>query len=129
MDISNACRALGALAQESRLAAFRLLIQAGPGGMTAGDIARSLAIPPSTLSSHLSLLAQAGLVTGRRESRSIRYAVDFEGTRALLAFLMEDCCQGSPQVCAPLLDQVLGDCCSDVGGCVGGAESQERIPS
>ena len=114
MDITDASRALSALAQESRLAAFRLLVQAGPDGMAAGDIARSLAIPPSTLSTPLSLLAQAGLVTARRSSRSIRYAVDFEGMRALLMFLMEDCCRGRPDACAPLLDEILGPCCAGV---------------
>lgn len=130
MDLINASRALAALAQESRLAAFRLLVQAGPDGMAAGDIARRLAIPPSTLSTHLSLLVQAGLVTARRASRSIRYAVDFEGMRALLMFLMEDCCRGNPKICTPLLDQVLGDCCRDAGRCADESTAiKESIPS
>ena len=111
MDISTTVKALGALAQESRLRAFRLLVNSGPDGIAAGEIARRLEIPHNTLSSHLAILCNAGLVTSRRESRSIIYRVDFDGTRALLAFLMEDCCQGRPELCSPLLDSLLsGDC-------------------
>ena len=111
MDISTTVKALGALAQESRLRAFRLLVNSGPDGIAAGEIARRLEIPHNTLSSHLAILCNAGLVTSRRESRSIIYRVDFDGTRALLAFLMEDCCQGQPELCSPLLDSLLsGDC-------------------
>lgn len=79
--------------------------------MSAGDIARSLEIPHNTMSSHLAILVNAGLLTSRRESRSVIYSIDFDGTRALLAFLMEDCCQGRPEVCSPLLDSVLPECC------------------
>ncbi|MDZ4736451.1 MAG: helix-turn-helix transcriptional regulator [Rhodospirillaceae bacterium] len=103
MDANIAIRAFGALAQDSRLEAFRLLVRAGEVGLPAGEIARTLAIPHNTLSSHLSILAQAGLVTSRRDGRLIIYRIDFEGTRTLLAFLMEDCCQGRPDLCAPLL--------------------------
>lgn len=80
--------------------------------MPAGDIARSLEVPHNTMSSHLAILVNAGLLTSRRESRSVIYSIDFDGTRALLAFLMEDCCQGRPDVCAPLLDSVLPGCCA-----------------
>jgi DNA-binding transcriptional ArsR family regulator len=103
MDANTATRAFGALAQDSRLEAFRLLVRAGEDGLPAGEIARALAIPHNTLSSHLAILANAGLVASRRDGRSIIYRIDFEGTRALLAFLMEDCCQGRPDICAPLL--------------------------
>ncbi|MEX0809253.1 MAG: helix-turn-helix transcriptional regulator [Dongiaceae bacterium] len=103
MDATTATRAFGALAQDSRLEAFRLLVRAGEEGLPAGEIARALAIPHNTLSSHLSILTHAGLVASRRDGRSIIYRIDFEGTRALLAFLMEDCCQGRPDLCAPLL--------------------------
>ena len=111
MDITSAVRTLGALAQESRLAAFRLLIRAGEPGMAAGEIARTLDIPHNTLSTHLATLAQGGLVRSRREGRSIIYRVDFEGTRALLAFLLEDCCRGAPEICSPAIDSVLTECC------------------
>ena len=111
MDTNRATKALGALSQETRLETFRLLIRAGTGGMAAGEIARTLDIPHNTMSSHLSILANSGLVGSRRDGRSIIYSVNFDGTRELLAFLMEDCCQGRPEVCAPVLDSVLPGCC------------------
>lgn len=111
MEINTAVRSLAALAQESRLAAFRLLVQAGEPGLPAGEIARALGIPHNTLSTHLATLAQGGLVSSRREGRSIIYRVDFEGTRALLAFLLEDCCRGAPELCSPAVDSVLAECC------------------
>ena len=111
MDTNSAVKALAALAQESRLEAFRLMIRSGTEGMAAGKIAGAIDIPHNTLSSHLSILVNAGLVNSRRESRSIIYSIDFDGTRKLLTFLMEECCQGRPEVCAPLLDSVLLDCC------------------
>jgi len=109
MDISNAAKALGALSQESRLKAFRLLVRSGNEGMAAGRIADTLEIPHNTLSTHLSTLVNAGLVNSRRESRSIIYSIDFEGTRALFTFLMEDCCQGNHDLCRPLLESLLPD--------------------
>ncbi|WP_405233117.1 ArsR/SmtB family transcription factor [Lentisalinibacter salinarum] len=112
MEIKAATRSLAALAQESRLSTFRLLVRAGGDGMPAGAIAEALGIPHNTLSTHLSTLANAGLIRSRREGRSIIYRVDFDGTRALLGFLLEDCCQGAPEVCNPVLDSVLADCCS-----------------
>lgn len=112
MEIKTATRSLAALAQESRLSTFRLLVRAGGEGMPAGAIAESLGIPHNTLSTHLATLANAGLIGSRREGRSIIYSVDFDGTRALLGFLLEDCCQGAPEVCTPVLDSVLADCCS-----------------
>jgi DNA-binding transcriptional ArsR family regulator len=111
MDISVAVKALGALSQESRLKAFRLLVRSGDAGMAAGRIADALSIPHNTLSTHLSTLVNAGLVNSRRESRSIIYSIDFEGTRALFTFLMEECCQGSPEVCLPVLESLLPRCC------------------
>ncbi len=104
-------RAFAALAQETRLEAFRLLVRSGAEGMAAGDIARALDVPHNTLSSHLTVLAHAGLIGSRRVGRSIIYSIDFEGTRALLAYLMEDCCGGRPEVCAPVLTTVLKGCC------------------
>ncbi len=101
MEIREAVATLGALAQETRLAVFRLLVKAGPAGLPAGVIAERMGVAPATLSFHLKELERAGLLIGRRESRQIYYAPDFEGMRRLLAFLMEDCCQSDPQVCAP----------------------------
>ena len=111
MEITTAVQALGALSQESRLRAFRLLVRSGSDGMAAGEIARALDVPHNTLSSHLTILVNAGLIQSRRESRSIIYSVDFDGTRALLAFLMEDCCQSSPDLCDPILDALVSDGC------------------
>ena len=111
MEITSAIEALGALAQESRLKVFRLLVRQGQAGMAAGDIARALHVPNNTMSSHLATLSRAGLISSRKESRSIIYAVDLKGTRALLSYLLEDCCRGKPQLCAPLIEATLADCC------------------
>lgn len=99
MEAMAAVAAFGALAQETRLAVFRLLVQAGPDGMMAGEIAEALKVPASTMSHHLATIERAGLATSRRESRSIFYAANYEGIRALISFLMEDCCQGRPEIC------------------------------
>ncbi len=107
MDILRARDALAALAQESRLRAFRLLVKGGPDGIPAGEIARALKVPHNTMSSHLAILAQAGLVRSRKDGRSVIYAPDLDGTRGLLSFLMEDCCRGRPEVCGPLIACVL----------------------
>jgi DNA-binding transcriptional ArsR family regulator len=111
MEIETAIDALGALAQESRLKVFRLLVRAGPSGMAAGDVARALGIPHNTLSSHLAILSRSKLVASRKQARSIIYAVDLQGTRALLSFLVEDCCGGKREACAPLIDHALAECC------------------
>lgn len=87
--------ALAALAQEHRLAAFRLLVEAGPDGISAGDLADRLAIPRSSLSFHLNQLMQAGLIIQRRESRSLIYSADFAAMTALVGFLTENCCRGA----------------------------------
>lgn len=110
MEAPAAVAAFGALAQETRLEVFRLLVRAGPGGMTAGDIAETLKVPASTMSHHLATIERAGLATSRRESRSIFYAADYEGTRKLLAFLMEDCCQGRPEICGTGLAAPAATC-------------------
>lgn len=94
MEPASVIRALGALAQEHRLAAFRLLVQAGPDGMPAGTIAEALGVPASSMSFHLSQLANAGLVSQQRQSRSIIYAADFAAMNALMAYLTENCCGG-----------------------------------
>jgi ArsR family transcriptional regulator len=111
MKMDYAIRALGALAQDSRLRVFRLLVRHGASGIAAGDIARELDLPASTLSTHLSILTNAGLINATRHSRSIVYSLDVDSTRGLLGFLLEDCCQGSPEICEPVLKSVLTDCC------------------
>jgi ArsR family transcriptional regulator len=99
MEMKTAVQALAALAQETRLAVFRLLVEAGPEGMPAGEIAAELDLPPATLSFHLAQLAGAGLVRGRQDGRFIYYAPDFAVMNGLLGFLTENCCaRGS---CAP----------------------------
>jgi DNA-binding transcriptional ArsR family regulator len=102
MDMTQAIDALGALAQETRLQVFRLLVTAGPEGMPAGEIAESLGAPTSTLSFHLAYLNRAGLVVSRRESRSIIYSANFDGMRGLLDYLTLDCCKGRPEMCKPV---------------------------
>ena len=101
MHTKEAISALGALAQESRLAVFRLLVCAGPSGKAASKIAEELDIPPSSLSFHLKELAYAGLVTSRQEGRFVIYAANFDAMNALLGFLTENCCGGNR--CMPAL--------------------------
>lgn len=99
MKSKTAVEALAALAQDSRLAVYRLLVQAGPEGMAASDIAQALAIPANTLSFHLKTLSHAGLVHSRQESRFIYYSANYEQMNGLLGFLTENCCGG--RGCAP----------------------------
>lgn len=101
MESSNAVRRLGALAQESRLAAFRALVQAGPGGIAAGELAETLGIAPPTLSFHLAALANAGLVTATRNGRSIIYVAAFDAMNELVGFLTENCCGRSAGCARP----------------------------
>ncbi len=98
--------ALGALAHETRLSVFRMLVKAGADGMIAGAIAEHQGVPPSTMSHHLATLERAGLVQSERESRLIHYRADYAGMRRLLAFLMQDCCQGAPEMCADLVGEL-----------------------
>ena len=99
MENRDAVQALAALAQESRLAAFRLLVQAGPDGLAASRIAEALAIPPSSLSFHLKELTHANLIVPRQDGRFVIYAAQFDTMNALLGFLTENCCGGKP--CSP----------------------------
>jgi DNA-binding transcriptional ArsR family regulator len=101
MKNSDAVSALAALAQENRLDVFRLLVQAGPEGMPAGAVAADLKLAPNTLTFHFDRLRDAGLVTVRREGRSMIYAARFEVMNGLLGFLTENCCQGAADACAP----------------------------
>jgi ArsR family transcriptional regulator, arsenate/arsenite/antimonite-responsive transcriptional repressor len=100
MDEPQAIAALGALAQETRLQLFRMLVTCGPDGMSAGNIAERLAVPPSSLSFHLQQLTHAGLVTQRRLGRNLFYAAEYGAMNGLLAYLTENCC-GQGASCAP----------------------------
>lgn len=107
MDEHAATEAFAALAQDTRLRVFRLLLRHGPDGLPAGEIARQVGTPPNTMSTHLGILSRAGLVQARRESRQVFYGVELAGIRGLVAFLVEDCCGGRPGACLPLLDAAL----------------------
>lgn len=102
MDNKDAVTALAALAQESRLAIFRLLVQQGPEGMTVGRIGEALGLPPATLSFHLKELTHAGLLVSRRDGRFITHSADFQAMNTLLGFLTENCCGG--QSCSPVIE-------------------------
>lgn len=116
METKSAVGSLSALAHEGRLSAFRLLIQAGADGLAAGEIARRLDVLPNTLSASLTILSHAGLITSRRNGRSIIYRANYGAMRQLLAFLMEDCCGGKPEICAPLT-AIASQCCEAEGRC------------
>jgi ArsR family transcriptional regulator, arsenate/arsenite/antimonite-responsive transcriptional repressor len=111
MESENALLALAALAQSTRLDVFRLLVNHEPEGLAAGDIARALAVPQNTMSSHLAVLSRAGLVSAQRFGRSIVYRADLTRFRAVVLFMLRDCCEGRPEICAPLIAD-LTPCCS-----------------
>jgi DNA-binding transcriptional ArsR family regulator len=113
MQLPIAVRALSALAQDHRLAVFRLLVRAGPEGMRAGEVAREIGILPNTLSSHLTILGNAGLIRARRDGRSVNYAADYEGMRDLLGFLVDDCCGGRPEICGQLAEVMATTSCCE----------------
>ena len=110
MDTECAILALAALAQGTRLDAFKLLVRFEPNGLPAGEVARELAVPHNTMSAHLSILSRAGLVTAERRSRTIIYRADLATLRAMTLFLVKDCCQGRPELCASLIDDLM-PCC------------------
>ncbi|AKQ42985.1 Transcriptional regulator, ArsR family [Aurantiacibacter atlanticus] len=106
MDKTDALDAFAALGQPTRLDAFRLLVRAGNGGMLAGQVSKALKVRQNTMSANLSILTQSGLIRNQREGRSIRYFADMDGMRGLLAFLMEDCCGGRPELCQAVIDEI-----------------------
>ena len=110
MDSIDAISALNALAQETRLETFRLLVRHEPDGVPAGELARLIDIPQNTMSAHLAVLARAGLVRGERRSRSIIYRADLARLREVVTFLLKDCCGGKAEICAPLIAD-LTSCC------------------
>lgn len=111
METKKAVAAFAALAQETRLKIFRLLVRRGPDGLPAGKIAEKLAIPPNTLSFHLSQLTQAGLIESRRAGRTIHYTMSERGIRGLTGFLVKDCCRDSPALCDPTPNSM--PCCAE----------------
>lgn len=115
METIDAVKRLSALAQEARLEIFRLLVKAGPEGLAAGEISRSLGAAPNTTSAQLLVLSNAGLIRARRDGRSIIYSVDFAAMSDLLIFLTEDCCGGRAEICAPLA-AVATTCCKPTKG-------------
>lgn len=106
MDEKAALEALSALGQETRLDAFRLLVRTAPEGLPAGEIGGKLGVVQNTMSAHLAVLERSGLIVSRRKGRRIEYAANFGRIRELLLFLMRDCCQGAPEICAPLFELV-----------------------
>lgn len=110
MDRQSAIETLAALAQTTRLDAFRLLVSHEPEGLAAGEIARRLEAPHNTMSSHLAILTRAGLVQATRQSRSIVYRARLDGIAELTAYLLKDCCGGRSEVCEPLI-AALTPCC------------------
>ncbi len=111
MESETAILALAALAQSTRLDVYRLLVKHEPEGLAAGDIGRALAVPQNTMSAHLSVLARAGLVSSQRFSRSIVYRADLTRLRDVMLFMLRDCCDGRPEICAPLVED-LTPCCA-----------------
>src|ERR1700687_5547902 len=110
MESEQAILALAALAQSTRLGVFRLLVKHEPDGLAAGDIAKALAVPQNTMSSHLAILARAGLVMSERKSRSIVYRADLARLGGVVQFLLEDCCGGRADLCAPLVESLTPRC-------------------
>jgi ArsR family transcriptional regulator, arsenate/arsenite/antimonite-responsive transcriptional repressor len=110
MDKNDAISALSALGQDTRLEVFRLLVKAGPGGLPAGEIGARLGTVQNTMSAHLKILDHAGLVRAERDGRMIRYVAYMTGLRDLLAYLMEDCCNGAPELCQPVIQAVTCEC-------------------
>ncbi len=111
MESEQTILALAALAQQTRLDVFRLLVKHEPEGLPAGEIARRLAVPQNTMSSHLGILARAKLLRTERQSRSIIYRANLEAVQGLVTFLLNDCCGGRTEICAPVV-AALSACCA-----------------
>lgn len=114
MAAPHALSALAALGQPSRLAIFRLLVRKEPKGLSAGAIAEAIGCPHNTFSTNIAILARAGLVKGNREGRTITYRADAVGIRALIAFLVNDCCDGRPELCGLTDASADADCCAPI---------------
>jgi DNA-binding transcriptional ArsR family regulator len=114
MYIESSLATLSALAQPTRLDVFRLLVRNEPCGLPAGEIARLLAVPHNTMSTQLGILSRTGLVSSERDGRSIVYRVDLGAVRGFFVYLLKDCCDGRPELCQPLLED-LTPCCQPAG--------------
>ena len=112
MDAKKAQSAFAALAQPTRLKAFRKLVAAHPEGLPAGEIAAACKVPHNTMSTHLTALTRAGLVTFERNGRVMSYRADLDGLRGLVGFLMRDCCGGNAEICAPVIEEFNVACCA-----------------
>jgi ArsR family transcriptional regulator len=110
MKSSDAITALAALAQATRLDTFRLLVRREPDGVPAGELARATGVPQNTMSAHLAILSRAGLVSGERHSRTIIYRANLAALQELTLFMVQDCCGGHPDLCAPLLENLQPRC-------------------
>ncbi len=115
MESTSAIDRLSALAQQGRLAVFRLLVRAGPEGIPAGEIAAALGLAPNTLSAQLTILVRAGLLSSAREGRVIRYAARPESISELIVYLMQDCCDGRPEICRPVQEAASRAACCPPG--------------
>ena len=104
MESEETLLALAALAQPTRLEAFRLLVRHEPNGLAAGKIARALAVPQNTMSSHLAVLSRASLISAQRFSRLIIYRAELSHLRSVVLFMLRDCCDGRPEICGPLIE-------------------------
>ena len=111
MESEEALSVFAALSQATRLDVFRLLIAREPVGMAAGEIARQIGVPHNTMSTHLGILTRAGLIAAERQSRSIIYRARLETVKSLVGYLLNDCCGGRPEICAPVI-AALSPCCS-----------------
>ena len=118
MDNSDVIAALAALAQSTRLDTFRLLVTREPEGVAAGELARLIDVPQNTMSTHLAILSRAGLITGERHSRSIIYRASLDRLRDLMLFLVKDCCGGRPELCTPLIADLM-PCCPPAESALG----------
>jgi DNA-binding transcriptional ArsR family regulator len=112
MESKDAVRALAALAQETRLSIFRMLVEAGPQGVPAGQISGTLAVGSTTLSFHLKELTHAALISARQDGRFIYYSADFERMAALMSYLTRNCCRGMPEKCLTVMETALDSCCA-----------------
>uniref|UniRef100_Q07KE4 Transcriptional regulator, ArsR family n=1 Tax=Rhodopseudomonas palustris (strain BisA53) TaxID=316055 RepID=Q07KE4_RHOP5 len=111
MESKTATEVLSALSQQTRLEVFRLLVRREPQGIAAGDLAKTIGVPANTMSVHLNVLSRARLVSSERHSRSIVYRADLNRFRELMLFMLNDCCDGRSEICAPLIADLI-PCCS-----------------
>ena len=110
MESETTILALAALAQSTRLDVFRLLVKHEPDGLAAGDIAKALAVPQNTMSSHLAILSRAGLIAATRTGRSIVYRANLAHLQNVVLFMLKDCCGGKPEICGPVMESLALSC-------------------